>query len=58
MPKGLKDILRLSFFPRTITEWNKLGKEINCCQSISLSTLKANSFRLSFTGTFNYHLAF
>ena len=27
VPKGHKDIFRLSFFPRTITEWNKLPQE-------------------------------
>ena len=26
--KGHKDIFRFSFIPRTITEWNKLPKEI------------------------------
>ena len=34
--KGHKDIFRFSFFPSTITEWNKLPKEIVTIQSLSI----------------------
>ena len=33
VPKGHKDIFRFSFFPRTITEWNKLPQESVSSQS-------------------------
>ena len=47
-PKGRKDIFRFSFFPRTITKWNKLPKEIVTIQSLSLFFLKVKSFRSAF----------
>ena len=34
VPKGHKDIFRSSFFPRTITEWNKLPQETVSSQSL------------------------
>ena len=36
VPKGHKDIFRFSFFPRTITEWNKLPEEIVSSQSLCI----------------------
>ena len=41
VPKGHKDIFRFSFFPRTITEWNKLPEETVSSQSLSVF-LKVN----------------
>ena len=41
VPKGHKDIFRFSFFPRTITEWNKLHKKL-------FAFLKANLFSIIF----------
>ena len=36
VPKGHKDIFRFSFFPRTITEWNKLPEETVSSQSLCI----------------------
>ena len=36
VPKGHKDIFRFSFFPRTITEWNKLPQETVSSQSLGI----------------------
>ena len=46
VPKGHKDIFRFSFFPRTITEWNKLPQETVSSQSLCIfkSKLNQNNF--------------
>ena len=36
VPKGHKDIFRLPFFPRTITDWNKLPQETVSSQSLCI----------------------
>ena len=36
VPKGHKDIFRFSFFPRTITEWNKLPEETVSSQPLCI----------------------
>ena len=40
--KGHKDIFRFSFFPRTITEWNKLPQETVSNQSLCIFKRKLN----------------
>ena len=40
IPKGHKNVFRLSFFPRTITEWNKFRKETVTSQALSVSKSK------------------
>ena len=42
VPKGHKDTFRFSFFPRTITEWNKLPQETVSSQSLCISKSKLN----------------
>ena len=44
--KGHKEYFRFSFFPKTITEWNRLPKETVTSQSLSIFNSKL--FRLSF----------
>ena len=46
VPKGHKEYFRFSFFPKTITEWNRLPKETVTSQSLSIFNSKL--FRLSF----------
>ena len=46
VPKGHKEYFRFSFFPQTITEWNRLPKETVTSQSLSIFNSKL--FRLSF----------
>ena len=42
VPKGHKDTFRFSFFPRTITEWNKLPQETVSSQSLCIFKSKLN----------------
>ena len=42
VPKGHKDIFRFSFFPRTITEWNKLPQKTVSSQSLCIFKGKLN----------------
>ena len=42
VPIGHKDIFRFSFFPRTVTEWNKLPQETVSSQSLCIFKSKLN----------------
>ena len=45
VPRGKKDIFKFSFFPRTISEWNSLLKDIvNAASLDSFKSMLTSSF--------------
>ena len=44
VPQVMKDILKYSFYPRTLTEWNSLPKEIVLSETLDVFKSKLENY--------------